>query len=64
MERETKDTISTAHDFDSQIDSILKIMRQNSYEACRHHPVQTGQSYTTVITVSLKHLEETVRKVK
>lgn len=55
----SNDTVSAAHELDSQIDSVLKVVRQNPHEPSRHHPVQTGQSDTAVVTVALKYLEET-----
>lgn len=52
-----KQTLSAAHELNSQIDPVLKVMRQNSNKPCRHHPVQPGQSDTVIITVTQKHLQ-------
>jgi len=55
--RRPKLTLATAHELQAKVDAVLEVMGQEAHHPGRHHPVQPHFCYTSVITVTKKHLQ-------
>lgn len=51
-------TIATAHDLNSKVDAILKVVWKQADKLSRHHPVQSALSHPLIIMVTKKNLEK------